>query len=321
MLARMSTPTLPLYGAIEAGGTKFECALARGAESILALERIPTGAPDQTFDAVIRFFEVAQQQHGAIEAFGLASFGPLDLNPRSPGFGQLLATPKAGWSHYDMTARLRRHFGRSVYLDTDVNAAALAEWRARDAVNSLVYVTVGTGIGGGVVFDGQSRREPWHPEMGHIRVQRHARDETFAGVCPFHRDCLEGLANGPAIVARWGRPMSALLEDALACEIVGDYLGQLAATIALLLAPDCIVFGGGVMSGGGLLPQVRRSAQRQLGGYLLHPRLREQLQYFIVPPALGERSGLLGALALAAAGTRIGATAVSGGSDGHDAAK
>lgn len=293
-----------LYGAIEAGGTKFECALARSADEVLARERVPTTTPGETFDRVLDFFQTAQRQHGVLAAFGIASFGPVDLDARSATYGHILATPKPGWSHYNLLARLREHYEQPIHLDTDVNAAALAEWHygAGKGLRSLAYVTVGTGIGGGAVLAGNTVNGLWHPEMGHIRVQRHVQDPGFAGVCPFHGDCLEGLANGPAILARWGVPMSALLQDQIACNVIGGYLGQLAATMALLLAPERIVFGGGVMSGAALLPYIRDSAKRQLGGYLQHAWLQGSLAQFITSPALGSRSGVAGAILLAQSG-------------------
>jgi fructokinase len=297
------SPAAPLFGAIEAGGTKFCCAVARGVDTVLASERIATTTPDETFDQVIAFFTSSEAAHGRLSAFGMASFGPLDLDTRSATYGRILATPKPGWSHYDLRARLSAQFAVPLGLDTDVNAAALAEWRqvAASGVRSLVYVTVGTGIGGGAVIDGKTLTGPWHPEMGHIRVVRHPEDLEFAGVCPFHGDCLEGLATGPAVTARWGVQMEALLQDARACRIMGCYLGQFAATIALMLCPDRIVFGGGVMHAGALLREVRASARQQLGGYVIHPLLQGALEQFIVGPALDERSGLCGAILLAAA--------------------
>lgn len=292
-----------LYGAIEAGGTKFCCAVARGVDDVLAFERFATTTPEKTFDEVINFFAAAEQSHGVVSAFGIASFGPVDLDTRSPTYGRILATPKPGWSQCDLRTRLSARFRKPIGLDTDVNAAALAEWNkvAARGVRSLVYVTVGTGIGGGAVIDGKTLRGPWHPEMGHIRVVRHPEDLEFAGVCPFHGDCLEGLATGPAVTARWGVQMEALLEDPRACRIMGSYLGQFAATIALMLCPERIVFGGGVMNAGALLAEIRTNARQQLGGYLTHPLLRDSLERFIVGPELGERSGLCGAVLLAAA--------------------
>jgi fructokinase len=297
-----------LIGAIEAGGTKFQCAVARDAGNLLASERFATTTPDETFAQVLEFFDSSQKRHGPIDAFGIASFGPLDIDPRSPGYGHILATPKPGWGGYDLNARLRERFARPIFIDTDVNAAALAEWQQRPQLRCVVYVTVGTGIGGGIVLDGHTLKGMGHAEMGHIRVQRHARDLEFAGVCPFHGDCLEGLSNGPAIVARWGKPMSALLDNELACDIIGSYLGQLAATVTLLLSPHLIVFGGGVMIGGALLPYIRRSTKQQLAGYLRHAALADTLEHFITAPALGERSGIAGAILLASMGLSAHAT-------------
>jgi len=293
-----------LYGAIETGGTKIQCALARGVDAVLVSERFATTSPSATFAQIVGFFEKHQARYGPVSAFGIASFGPVDLDPRSPTYGHILATPKAGWSDYDLRAELHERFGKPVFVDTDVNAAALAEWhcRPRERPRSLVYVTVGTGIGGGFVLEGRTLPGPWHCEMGHIPVQRHPLDPQFAGVCPFHGDCLEGLASGPAIVARWGAPMSALLQHPDACSIVGGYLGQLAASIVLMLSPERVVFGGGVMMNGTLLPFVRRSARDRLGGYVRHELLRGTLEHYIVSPALDDRAGICGAIVLASSG-------------------
>jgi fructokinase len=301
MLPGMSQRAAPLFGAIEAGGTKFECAVARDSGELIAAERIATASPLETFAAVRRFFFDSQAEHGAISAFGMASFGPLNLDADSPGFGCMLSTPKAGWSHVDMVRSLQPHVTQAVGIDTDVNAAALAESQhpANTTLQSLVYVTVGTGIGGGAVLNGITRHGRWHPEMGHIPVRRHPQDLSFPGVCPFHQDCLEGLASGPAIVARWGRPMSELLSDETVCDVIGDYLAQLAMSLTLLLAPERVIFGGGVMSGGALLPLVRRQLRRRLAGYPAHPLLAGDLNEFIVNPAWGERAGINGAIVLA----------------------
>jgi predicted NBD/HSP70 family sugar kinase len=315
MLARMSEHAAPLYGAIEAGGTKFECALANGAHHVVARTRIATSDPRTTIDAVLRFFD-EHEALGPIASFGIASFGPLDLDPHSPTFGRMLSTPKSGWGGVDMIAALRPRYMQPVVIDTDVNAAALAESQqpSNRALQSLVYVTVGTGVGGGAVIDGESRLGAWHPEMGHIAVRRHAQDQSFAGVCPFHQDCLEGLASGPAVLARWGRPMSELLTDELACDIIGSYLAQLAASLVLLLAPERIVFGGGVMCCGALLPFIRLNLRAQLAGYIVHPRLDGGLSEFIVSPALGEGAGITGAILLAMrADTRAAGRHVSAG--------
>jgi len=290
-----------LLGAIEAGGTKFVCAAARRTGEILAQTRIATGAPAETVAAVLEFFEGVTAEHGAVAAFGVASFGPLDLRAGSPTFGRILGTPKQGWAGTDLVAPFERRFGAPVAIDTDVNAAALAETLhgAARGCATAVYVTVGTGIGGGAVVDGRTLRGAPHPEMGHIRVARHERDTAFPGVCPFHGDCLEGLASGPAIVARYGAPLDALPADHEAIAVIGHYLGQLAANVLLIVAPERVVLGGGVMASEPLLRETRAAAARLLDGYAGHGATAASLERTIVAPGLSERSGIVGALALA----------------------
>lgn len=291
-----------LYGAIEAGGTKFLCAAGYGPAALLDRHResIATGAPAATLAAVTAFFERVQAEVGPLAGIGVAAFGPIDLDRRSSTWGCLLETPKSGWSGVSLVAPLER-FTCPVAVDTDVNSAALAEAQlgAEPGVSSLAYVTVGTGIGGGIVIDGCTLRGMLHPEMGHIRVRRDSRDAGFRGTCPFHGDCLEGLASGPAIVARWGAPVEAWPKDHPGFEIIGGYLGQLAASIALLVSCRRIVFGGGVMSDGRLLPHVRRAADSILNGYLPIDARAGGLERLIAAPALGPHAGIVGAMLLA----------------------
>ncbi len=295
-----------LYGGIEAGGTKFVCVLARDIDDVLAEARIPTTSPEATLTRVIDFFSRMQAVHGRMDALGIAAFGPVGLRAGSPNWGRILNTPKQGWSGADLAGPLGDRFDCPVAIDTDVNAAALAESRygaGRDC-KSLAYVTVGTGIGGGVVIDGRSLQGMLHPEMGHIHVRRDPRDADFAGVCSFHGDCLEGLASGPAIVARWGVSLERLRNDHAAYEIIGSYLGQLAAAIALMLSSERIVFGGGVMGNAALLPHIRRSARDSLNAYLPASHDADWLDRYIVAPGLGDRSGRVGAITLAMTATR-----------------
>ena len=292
----------PLYGAIEAGGTKVVCAAGYAPEQIPDDCRavIPTTAPGPTLAAVVEFFERIRRKHGALAGIGIAAFGPVDLDTGSPAWGRILATPKPGWSNFSMVAPLQR-FGCPIVIDTDVNAAALAEARlgAGAGLGSLAYVTVGTGIGGGVVVADRTLKGLLHPEMGHIRIERDPRDVGFAGVCPFHADCLEGLASGPAVMARWHARAENLPQSHPGREILGGYLGQLAATIALMLSCERIVFGGGVVSGGGLLPFIRQEASRRLGGYLPIEARAGGFDRYIVAPGLGDSAGTIGALLLA----------------------
>lgn len=292
----------PLYGAIEAGGTKVICAAGYGPAEIPDEARtvIPTTAPEPTLAAVVEFFQRITGRYGALAGIGIASFGPVDIDTRSATWGRILATPKPDWSHISVVAPLER-FGCPIAIDTDVNAAALAEARlgAGAGLGSLAYVTVGTGVGGGIVMADRTVKGLLHPEMGHIHVRRDPRDSDFTGVCPFHGDCLEGLASGPAVTARWQTRAENLPEAHPAREILGGYLGQLAASIALMISCERIVFGGGVVSGGRLLPYIRQSASRWLGGYLPVEARAGGFERYISAPGLGDFAGTAGAFLLA----------------------
>ncbi|HEY6515567.1 MAG TPA: ROK family protein [Steroidobacteraceae bacterium] len=294
----------PLFGAIEAGGTKFVCAAGYGPGDLAEGGRtvIPTTTPGPTLAAVSEFFDGITRRHGTLASIGIAAFGPVDLDTRSPTWGRILATPKPGWSDVSLVAPLAL-FGCPIVVDTDTNAAVLAEARlgAGVGLDSLAYVTVGTGIGGGIFVADRTIKGLLHPEMGHIRVERDPRDGDFAGVCPFHGDCLEGLASGPAVMARWQAHVENLPEAHPAREILGNYLGQLATTIALVVSCKRIVFGGGVVLGGRLLPYIRQSASRWLGGYLPIEARAGGFERYIMAPGLGDSAGVTGAILLAMA--------------------
>ncbi len=291
-------PRNATYGAIEAGGTKFICAICRGdapTEPIVET-RIATTTPATTLAAVHQFFVEAQSAHGEVSSFGVGAFGPLQLDTQANNFGHLLNTPKPGWSGADLLSPLRT-FNKPLALDTDVNAAALAELHATHSnsiINSLAYVTVGTGIGVGAVNQLQPIHGALHPEMGHLLIRRHPQDQ-FAGCCPFHGDCLEGLAAGPAVQQRWQRALNELPDNHPAYDMLGFYLGQLVMSINLMLASERIVLGGGVMQNRLLLPHIRRHAVALMAGYPGHVTLAER----IVSPLLDTRSGLAGAVLLA----------------------
>lgn len=287
---------MTLLGAIEAGGTKFVCGIgdATGSREQAV---IPTGDVATTMTAVSAFFATAIERHGPVRAFGIGSFGPLELDPVSPAFGRITTTPKAGWRDADMPARLRDRFGLPVAIDTDVNAAALAEARLH-RVSRLAYVTIGTGIGVGLVAAGVTQKGFGHPEAGHIPVRRHAQNRGFEGVCPFHGDCLEGVASGPAIKAAWSGSLADLPADHPAWAVEADYIGQLCASLILMHAPDRIVLGGGVMQQAALFPLIRAATLGILGGYCAHwDAAAADLR--IVPPLCTEPSGLTGAYLLA----------------------
>ncbi len=287
---------MSLYGCIEAGGTKFVVGIVSDTCKIIETARFDTTTPEATLSASIAWLKAASARYGGIAAMGIASFGPVELNRNAPNWGHITATTKPGWSHTDFAARVGRELGRATGFDTDVNGAALAEarWGAAQGQKVCIYITVGTGIGGGAIVDGKPLHGLSHPEMGHIRPQRHPEDGGFAGICPFHGDCLEGLASGPAIIARWGGSLSELPMDHPGHAIIAWYLAQMVVTLQSIMEPGRIVIGGGVTGAPGLLDTVRAQAE-QLGSSYFRGQARE----IIVPPGLGDKAGLLGALALA----------------------
>lgn len=289
-----------LVGGVEAGGTKFVCAVGTGPHDMRGEARIPTTTPDETIRRVVTFF-TEHASRTPMTALGIASFGPVDLDPRSATFGSITTTPKPGWRHVDVVGPLRRALNIPVAFDTDVNGAALAEhrWGSAQGVRSLVYVTVGSGIGGGAVIDGQPVHGLVHPEMGHQRLPHDRGRDPFAGVCPHHEDCWEGLASAPALAARWGQDPASLPDGHPAWDLEADYLALGLANLVLVLSPERIVLGGGVMARASLLPKVRSKLVALLGGYVASPALSEGLENYLVTPALGERAGVLGAMALA----------------------
>ena len=288
-----------LFGAIEAGGTKFVCGIGNAAHGSLETASFPTRDPDATFADVHAFFRDAAR-HGPIRAIGFGSFGPLRLDPAAPDFGHILQTPKPGWTGTDLIRRTRALTGLPVVLDTDVNAAALAESAAAGPdITSLAYVTVGTGIGVGIVVDGKQLHGLGHPEAGHILPRRHEAHAGFAGICPFHGDCLEGLASGTAVEAFWGSSSSGFADDHPFWDIQAHYLAQLCATLFLLTAPQRIVLGGGVMKGQGLFGPVRAKTLDLLGGYCSGADSMAAMKQRIVQPRCTEPSGLIGGYILA----------------------
>lgn len=286
------------FGAIEAGGTKFVCAVGSSPQDIGPLERIPTTTPDETMAKVRAYFETQIERGGPLQAIGIASFGPAGVHPGSPEWGMILSTPKQGWSNTSLVQPLTQAFGVPVGFDTDVNGAALAEhrWGASMGANVSTYVTVGTGIGGGTVANGHLIHGVCHPELGHFFPRRHAEDVLFPGVCPFHGDCLEGLASGPAIAARWGVSLSQLPSNHIAHDVIAYYLGQMVVNLQAVLSPRCIILGGGVSQTPGLLKEIGFAAKRLGNGYFTAPKDTERL---ISAPGLGVRSGILGAVLLA----------------------
>lgn len=291
-----------MIAGIETGGTKVICAVAEALDpgTILAETRIDTTSPEQTL-AAIRDFLAPKAVDGRFDAVGVASFGPVDVDPDSAHFGRITSTPKRGWRGTDLLAGLRLAAGTPVRLVSDVTGAALGEHRfgAGRGVSDLAYVTVGTGVGAGLVVDGAPFTQRAHPELGHLLVRRHPED-AFGGVCPFHGDCLEGLASGPAIQARWGRPgIDPGPRQRESLQLTSYYLAQLLATISYTTAPQRIVAGGGVMKTPGLLEAVREQLVLLVGGALADHPLTDPASGYVVRPELGDGSGVRGALSLA----------------------
>jgi fructokinase len=290
----------PLVAGLELGGTKSVALLARGTD-ILDMIQTPTTTPDATLATLVDQLAL-WTSGGAVEALGVGSFGPLDLNPRSPMFGSITQTPKPGWSGTALHAPLAARFGLPIGIDTDVAGAAMAEarWGAASGCRVHVYLTVGTGIGGGVVVDGRPVHGLVHPEIGHIRVRRRPGDD-FPGICPFHGDCLEGLASGPAIAARAGAPGAALAPSHPVWPLVADALAEAIAGLMLTLSAERVLIGGGVMQGQDwLLPMIRERVARSLNGYVAGLDALA-LERIVRAPQLGDRAGPLGAIALAEA--------------------
>ncbi|MCJ9430468.1 ROK family protein [Kordiimonas marina] len=295
----MSEPKL--FGAVEGGGTKFVCALCTEDGSVLEEATFPTEAPDRTLGAVAGFF----RDHAAtrpLTALGVGCFGPVDLNKESPTWGHITATPKPGWSGTSVARPLIDALDCPVLFDTDVNCALLGEAAlgAGKGLRDIAYVTIGTGIGGSVMAGGHIVHGAMHPELGHMLVPRHTEDMAFDGSCRFHGGaCLEGLAAGPALAARWGTPGQLLPPEHPAWGIEADYLATLCATLSLILSPERIILGGGVMQQDHLFPRVRTALKEKLAGYLPHLQTAADFETYVVPPALGQRAGILGAWKLA----------------------
>ncbi len=288
-----------VYGGIEAGGTKFVCAVGTGPDDLTDEVRFPTTTPEETISRAVGYFSRYAKDLAAV---GIASFGPVCLDRKSPDYGFITSTPKPGWQQTDIRGRLASALGVPVTIDTDVNGAALAEhlWGAGRDVDNLVYLTVGTGIGGGAMANGRLVHGLVHPEMGHLRIPHNTMWDSFEGCCPFHDDCLEGLASGKAIELRWGERGENLPPDHPAWELEAEYLGYGLNNIICTLSPERIILGGGIMKTPELIEGVRDMVVSLLEGYVDSPSITQDIERYILLPGLGDRSGVLGAIALAA---------------------
>lgn len=283
------------FGALEAGGTKMVCAIGDENGQILERVSIPTETPEKTMPALIDFFK-----DKGLAAIGIGCFGPVDLDKNSKTYGYITSTPKLAWKNYPIVAEFEKALGIPVGFDTDVNAAALGEavWGCTKTVKNSIYITVGTGVGVGVILDGKPYHGMIHPEGGHIFISRRKDDPMEQGICPYHGNCLEGLASGPAIEKRWGVKGAALSDRKEVWELEAYYLGQAICTYIMTLSPERIILGGGVMHQQQLLPMVRQEVQKQMCGYVQGKGM-DMLDEYIVPISLNDNQGAMGCIKLA----------------------
>ena len=286
---------MKLYGSLEAGGTKMVCAIGDEQGNILERVSIPTLEPENTMPAIIDFFKDKN-----ISALGIGCFGPVDLDKKSATYGYITTTPKLAWKNYDIVGTCKKELGVPVGFDTDVNASALGEatWGCTKELDHSIYITVGTGIGAGVIIDGKPYHGMLHPEAGHIFLARHPQDPMERGVCPYHELCLEGLASGPSIQARWGKPGVELADRKEVWELEAYYLAQAICSYIMILSPERIIVGGGVAHQEQMMPLIRAEVLRQMGGYITAKGMQD-LDNYIVLPSLNDDQGILGALKLA----------------------
>ncbi len=289
-----------VFAGIEAGGTKWVCMIANHPGDIRATTRFPTGQPEATIGSAIEFIKNQVPNPGDLRGIGIGSFGPLDLIRGSNTYGYLTTTPKPGWAHTNLINPFKMEFNVPIGFDTDVNAAALGErrWGAGQGLSDFIYLTVGTGIGGAAVANHELIHGMIHPEMGHTLIPHDWERDPFPGVCPYHGDCLEGLATGPAIQARWKQPAENLPPEHPAWQLEAHYLGLGIANLIATLSPQRVILGGGVMDQSQLFPLIRNEVRELLGNYISTPEIMEPNEEFIVPPVLGSQAGVLGAVAL-----------------------
>jgi fructokinase len=291
---------MKLFGGIEAGGTKFVCMIGDSPDHLVE-ERFPTTTPEETIQRAVEFF-LPYMENQELIALGIASFGPLDLQPGSPTYGWITTTPKAGWSNVDLCGEMERKLQVPIAFDTDVNAAAFGEqyWSLENrSMDPFVYMTVGTGIGVGVILNGAPLHGLMHPEAGHLALPHDWGRDPFPGVCPYHGDCLEGLASGSSMSQRWGQSPECLPDSHPGWELETDYVALALVNLIYAYSPKRIILGGGVSGHPGLLHDTRCKVRQFLNGYIGSSLLTDTLEGYILPPALGKRSGGLGAIAMA----------------------
>lgn len=290
-----------LYGGIEAGGTKFVCMIGSGPDDIKAEVQFPTTTPTQTINRVIEFFKNKQKHLGELSAIGIGSFGPVSINKQSPSYGYITTPPKTHWANTNILGSIKSEFNIPVFIDTDVNCAALGEyyWGSAQGINTFVYLTIGTGVGGGVIVNGKILHGLLHTEMGHMRITHDYLEDPFHGNCPFHGDCLEGMTSGSAIAERWGIKANKIPDDHPAWSLAAKYIALAVYNVTCILSPEIIILGGGVMNRKQLYPMIQEHLLTLNNNYIKLPVATNEIDDYITAPGLGDRSGVLGSIALA----------------------
>lgn len=294
--------TQKIFGAVEMGGTKVTAIAAKDLKSIISKKVFPNLSPRETMQDLFGFFRsIAAEENSEYQAIGVGSFGPLDLNPDSRTFGYITSTPKQGWQFYNIKHEIESTLNSKVYLETDVNASALGEFflYPKNKIQNLVYITISTGIGAGIIINGKIVHGLVHPEFGHIRIPHDFRQDPFPGLCPYHRDCFEGLASSPALAERWHQPVEKIPIDHVAWELEAEYIAHAVANLICTISPEIIILGGDVMHHNQLLDMVHVKTRNVLNGYIKSKSLDENINDYIVSPRLKGDSGILGALSMA----------------------
>jgi len=288
-----------VYGGIETGGTKFVCAIGAAPDDLVTTQ-FATTSPDESIGKAIDFFK-REGRSRQLAGIGIASFGPLDLDKDSPTYGHITTTPKESWPNTDIVGNIRDQLKVPVVIDTDVNGASLGElvWGAAKGLDTFVYLTIGTGIGGGGMVNGELMHGLVHPEMGHMRIPHDWQKDPYVGCCPYHGDCLEGLASGRAMELRWGQSAEKLPADHPGWELEAGYLALAVCNVTCVVSPQRIIMGGGVMKNPGIMPAVRLKVNQCLNGYVRSDAIMRDIDGYIVSPELGDLAGVIGALELA----------------------
>jgi fructokinase len=291
---------MSIYGGIEAGGTKFVCAVGTGPADLQDEVKFETTSPKETINRVLKYFK-EQNLKEKLLAIGIGSFGPIELNRESSNYGFVTSTPKPGWSNINIYGLIKEELKIPVGFNTDVNAAALGEyeWGAGRGLNNFIYLTIGTGIGGGVMINGRLLHGLQHPEIGHIFIPQDIKADPYEGICPFHKNCFEGLASGPAMKNRWGKSPEDLNKDHKAWDLEAQYISFALTNYIYTFSPERIIIGGGIMEQKKLLPLILTTVKKMLNNYIHMEEITDNIEKYIVLPSLGKKAGILGALVLA----------------------